>query len=276
MDTHLSALTSEVLTRVESTRLPGARPQWVGRWEDRCLLRTADGLREVAVDDVPAALDFAPLIDHTLLKPQAQESEIRKLCDEALHYQFASVCVNPCWVPLGAELLKGSPVRVCTVVGFPLGANTTRIKAEEATEAVALGAQEVDMVLAVGLAKAGNWEAVRHDYRAVREATAGAVLKVILETCLLTDDEKARACELAVEEGLNFVKTSTGFSTGGATEADIRLMRRVVGVKAGVKASGGIRSYEDARKIALAGASRLGLSSSIAVVQGGTTSTGGY
>ncbi|MCE1228422.1 MAG: deoxyribose-phosphate aldolase [Firmicutes bacterium] len=276
MDTHLSALTSEVLTRVEGTRLPGAKPQWVGRWEDRCLLRTSEGLREVAVDDVPADLDFAPLIDHTLLKPQAQESEIRKLCDEALQYQFASVCVNPCWVSLGAELLKGSPVRVCTVVGFPLGANTTRIKAEEAREAVALGAQEVDMVLAVGLAKAGNWEAVRRDYRAVREAAAGAVLKVILETCLLTDDEKAPACELAVEEGLDFVKTSTGFSTGGATEADIRLMRRVVGVKAGVKASGGIRSYEDARKMALAGASRLGLSSSIAVVQGGTTSMGGY
>jgi len=225
---------------------------------------------------LPADLDLAPLIDHTLLKAAASAAEVDQLCDEALTHEFASVCVNPWWVPHCALRLEGSVVRVCTVIGFPLGANTTHIKAEEAREAVANGAREVDMVLAVGLVKTAEWDLVRRDFRAVREAVPGAILKVILETCLLSDGEKAQACQMAAEEGLDFVKTSTGFSTGGATEADIRLMRKMVGARAGVKASGGVRNYTDALKMVLAGATRLGLSSSLAVVQGGNAAGGGY
>lgn len=215
--------------------------------------------------------DLSPLIDHTLLKAEATGAQVEALCAESLKYGFASVCVNPLWVPLAASLLRNSPVRTCTVVGFPLGASSPRAKAFEAELAQGEGAQEVDMVLAIGSAKAGDWETVRLDFEAMRRAVpAPHVLKVILETCLLDEAEKARACELAREAGLDFVKTSTGFSTGGATEADVALMRQIVGPGLGVKASGGIRTYETALAMVRAGATRLGLSASVAVVRGGT------
>jgi deoxyribose-phosphate aldolase len=224
-------------------------------------------LKEVSAERLPAHVDLGPLIDHILLKPAAWVAEIDQLCDEALEHEFASVCVNPCWVARCTRRLEDSVVRVCTVVGFPLGANTSRIKAEEAREAVASGAREVDMVLALGLAKAGDWESIRRDFRVVREAVPTAVLKVILETCLLNDEEKAQASRIAAEEGVDFVETSTGFSSGGATEADVRILRETVGARAGVKASGGLRNYEDALKMVMAGATRLGLSGSLAVVK---------
>lgn len=220
--------------------------------------------------------DLSPLIDHTLLKPETTGAQVEALCAEALKYGFASVCVNPLWVPLAASLLRNSPVRTCTVVGFPLGASSPRVKAFEAELAQQDGAQEIDMVLAIGAAKAGDWETVRLDFEALRRVVpAPHVLKVILETCLLDEAEKARVCELAREAGLDFVKTSTGFSTGGATEADVALMRRIVGPRLGVKASGGIRNYETALAMVRAGATRLGLSASVAVVRGGT-GTGPY
>ncbi|MBK8793018.1 MAG: deoxyribose-phosphate aldolase [Holophaga sp.] len=276
MNPQLRALAAEVLSRVSGNRPPLGRPQLLGCLENLCLLRSAEGLQEVPVAELPADLDLAPLIDHTLLKAAARTEDVDLLCTEALAHEFASVCVNPYWVPHCARRLEGSVVRVCTVVGFPLGANTTRIKAEEAREAVANGAREVDMVLAVGLAKAGQWDLVRRDFRTVREAVPEAILKVILETCLLSDEEKIKACQIAAEEGLDFVKTSTGFSTGGATEADIRLMRGTVGARSGVKASGGVRTYAEALGMALAGATRLGLSSSLVVIQGGTAVGSGY
>ena len=269
MTLELHALAHEVLARIGAAPHAGAAPQLIAAADGRCLLREGASLREIPAGELPGKVDLAHLIDHTLLKANAQASEIDRLCDEAAQHHFASVCVNGYWVKRCAQRLAGTAVNVCTVVGFPLGAMTTFSKAAEARDAVANGAREVDMVLAVGLAKAGDWEGVRADCRALREATRGVCLKVILETCLLTDEEKAQACRIAVEEGLDFVKTSTGFSTGGATEADVRLMRQTVGTAAGVKASGAVRTYQDALGMVLAGATRLGLSSSIAVVQGG-------
>ncbi len=276
MDTILRATASEVLARVEGTRPVGERPQLLAALEGTALLRSRSGLEACPVAKLPSSLDLAHLIDHTLLKPQACAVEIDQLCDEARTYGFASVCVNPLWVPRATRNLEGSPVRVCTVVGFPLGATTSRSKAEEAREALTQGAREVDMVLALGVAKSGDWEGVRRDFGTLREATSGAVLKVILETCLLTDEEKAHSCRLAAEEGLDFVKTSTGFSTGGATETDVALMRSAVGARCGVKASGGIRDYPGAIRMVMAGATRLGLSSSLAVVAGGKVDGEGY
>ena len=271
-------LTAEVRARLQA--LPeGHRPQLLGCVEGTCLLRDPAGLHHrTAGQTAPPAVpwDLSPLIDHTLLKAEATGAQVEALCAEALKHGFASVCINPLWVPLASSLLKGSAVRTCTVVGFPLGATSLRAKAHEAELAVKEGAQEVDMVLAVGAAKGGDWDTVRRDLQGLRAAVpAPTVLKVILETCLLTDDEKARASTLALEAGLDFVKTSTGFSTGGATEADVALMRRTVGTGMGVKASGGIRTYEGALAMVLAGATRLGLSASVAVVQGGVGS-GGY
>jgi deoxyribose-phosphate aldolase len=240
------------------------------------LFRDARGLHHRSFAQISATegpWDLSPLIDHTLLKADATGAQVETLCAEALTYGFASVCVNPLWVPLAASLLKGSLVRTCTVVGFPLGASAFRAKAFEAEVALAEGAQEVDMVLAIGAAKAGDWDAVRRDFEGLRAAVpAPATLKVILETCLLNDAEKVHACELASEAGLDFVKTSTGFSTGGATEADVALMRQTVGSSLGVKASGGIRTYDVALQMVHAGATRLGLSASVAVVSGGTGS----
>ncbi|NCB30912.1 MAG: deoxyribose-phosphate aldolase [Clostridia bacterium] len=212
--------------------------------------------------------DLNRYIDHTLLKAEATPVQIEKLCSEALAYHFASVCVNTCYVPLCAHLLKGSDVAVCCVVGFPLGAMLIDAKAAETRLAVAAGAQEVDMVINVGMAKAGDWAYVQSDIRAVVEAAGTAHVKVILECCLLTDAEKERACACAMAAGAAFVKTSTGFSTGGATIEDVALMRRCVGPEMGVKAAGGVRTKEDALAIIQAGATRLGASAGIAIVTG--------
>lgn len=217
--------------------------------------------------------ELAKTIDHTLLKAIATEEQVRELCAEARKYGFYSVCVNPAWVQLCARELSGSGVAVCTVIGFPLGANATETKAAEAALAVERGAREIDMVINLGAAKAGNWKAVEEDIRAVvaacgagGEGSGQAIVKVIIETCYLTDAEKARACEAAAKAGARFVKTSTGFGTGGASPEDVKLMKKATGGKLLVKASGGIRSYHDAIKMLEAGADRIGASSSIAIV----------
>lgn len=218
------------------------------------------------------------LIDHTLLKPDATSDQIVKLCSEAREYGFASVCINPYWVPVAAQELVGSAVKTCTVVGFPLGANTTTTKIFEAGKALRAGAQEIDMVINIGALHSGDLAAVLADIRGVAEEThgAGAILKVILETCLLTDDQKVTACKLSVEAGADFVKTSTGFSSGGATVEDVALMRRTVGPSVGVKASGGIRSLADLNKIVEAGATRIGTSSGVAIMAGALAAEGAY
>ena len=209
---------------------------------------------------------IAAMIDHTLLKPEATPAQIEKLCAEAAEYHFASVCVNPVYIPLAARLLKGTGVKVCCVVGFPLGAIATEQKAAEAASCAAMGAEELDMVIHVGAAKAGDWALVQRDIEGVVKAAAGHTVKVIIETCLLTDEEKVKACEAAKAAGAHFVKTSTGFSTGGATTHDIALMRKTVGPEMGVKASGGIRDYETAMAMIEAGANRIGASAGIAIV----------
>ncbi|QII49876.1 deoxyribose-phosphate aldolase [Bacillus paralicheniformis] len=212
---------------------------------------------------------IARMIDHTLLKPDAVKSEIEALCKEAREYGFASVCVNPCWVKLCAELLKGSEVKVCTVIGFPLGAASPETKAFETRQAIADGAGEVDMVINIGALKDRDTGTVEHDIRAVTDAAAGkALVKVIIETSLLTDEEKRLACELAVKAGADFVKTSTGFSGGGATVQDIKLMREAVGPDIGVKASGGVRDKESALAMIEAGATRIGASAGVSIVKG--------
>ena len=211
--------------------------------------------------------ELASYIDHTLLKPEASREQIRAVCNEAKQYHFASVCVNSCWVPLIVEELKGSGVSVCCVIGFPLGASLSSVKAFEAREAVAAGAQEIDMVVNIGAVKSGGWELVREDIAAVNAAKGTAKLKVIIETCLLIDEEKVRVCQIAKEAGADFVKTSTGFSTGGATVHDVELMRRTVGPEMGVKASGGIRTLADALAMIEAGASRLGASAGVKIIE---------
>ncbi len=212
--------------------------------------------------------EIAQYIDHTLLAANATQEKVDQLCQEAIQYRFASVCVNSCWTSHCCALLKDSQVKVCTVVGFPLGAMKTESKAFEAAQAVADGAQEIDMVLNVGWLKAGRIDLVERDVRLVKEACDGKLLKVIIETCLLSDEEKEVACRISVTAGTDFVKTSTGFSTGGATEKDVALMRTVVGEDVGVKASGGVRSFETAVAMISSGASRLGTSSGISIVQG--------
>lgn len=213
-------------------------------------------------------MDLAKMIDHTLLKPQATREDIARLASEARQYGFASVCVNPCWVPVAAQELTGTEVKVCTVIGFPLGASSTQVKVFETQDAIDHGAAEIDMVIAIGRLKAGEDTAVESDICAVVEAARGkALVKVIIETCLHTDDEKVRACMLAVRAGADFVKTSTGFSTGGARPEDVALMRKTVGKTAGVKASGGIRSKEDALRMVAAGADRLGTSAGVLIIQ---------
>lgn len=219
---------------------------------------------------------LAKMIDHTLLKADATKAEIQKLAEEAKEYSFASVCVNPTWVKTVAEILEGTPVKVCTVIGFPLGATTTEVKAFEANNAIENGATEIDMVINIGALKDKQYDMVEKDIKAVVEAAKGkALTKVIIETCLLTNEEKEKACELSVKAGADFVKTSTGFSTGGATAEDVALMRKVVGPTIGVKASGGVRSLEDAENMVNAGATRIGASSGVAIVNG-QTSTSSY
>ena len=221
-----------------------------------------------------ATTNIAAMIDHTLLKPEATRQQIESLCQEAKEYKFASVCINPTWVSTAKELLQGSGVMVCTVIGFPLGATTSETKAFETKNAIEHGADEVDMVINIGALKDHNDELVEKDIRAVVEAAKGkAHTKVIIETSLLSQEEKIRACELSVKAGADFVKTSTGFSTGGATAEDIALMRQTVGPELGVKASGGVRSTEDVQKMIEAGATRIGASSSIAIVNGQTVTS---
>jgi deoxyribose-phosphate aldolase len=212
-------------------------------------------------------MDLAKMIDHTNLKSSTVKDEILRLTKEAKDYHFASVCVNPTWVELAAQELKGTDVKVCTVIGFPLGANTKEVKVYETKDAIEKGAEEIDMVINIGKLKDGDYDYVESEIAGIVTASKGkAIVKVIIETCLLTDDEKKKVCSLAVKAGADFVKTSTGFSAGGATIEDVELMRQTVGAQVGVKASGGIRSKEDAQAMVHAGATRIGASSGISIV----------
>ncbi|CEA07536.1 Deoxyribose-phosphate aldolase 1 [Arthrobacter saudimassiliensis] len=223
-----------------------------------------------------AMTELASYIDHTLLKPEASREDILKVCSEAMEYNFKSVCVNPIWVSTVHNELKGSGVLTCSVIGFPLGATTTEVKAFEAQGAVQDGADEIDMVIDIAAARRGDREALVRDIAGVAAVVhdGGAILKVIIETSLLSDEQKVLACEAAVEAGADFVKTSTGFNGGGATAEDVALMRSAVGPTMGVKASGGVRNVEDARAMIEAGATRIGASSGIAIVNGGNAASG--
>lgn len=213
-------------------------------------------------------MELKKYIDHTLLKPEATQAQIDTLLDEALEYDFMSVCINPYWVSYAADRLKESDVKVCTVIGFPLGANTSAVKAFEASTAIDDGATEIDMVINIGAVKSGDWDQVEADIKAVVDVADQSVLvKVIIETCLLTDEEKVKACQATQAAGADFVKTSTGFSTGGATLEDVRLMRETVGSDMGVKASGGVSNLEEAQAMIEAGASRIGASKGIQIIQ---------
>ena len=249
---------------------------------DTCFNRVGDVVSAGAsrltsqLGSIPEDPDIASMIDHTLLKPDATADQIAQLCYEARKYHFASVCVNPTHVKLCAELLQGTKVKVCTVIGFPLGASAPEVKTFEAQTALKDGATEIDMVINIGAVKAGDLTLVARDiYEVVKVVhAAGAIVKVIIETALLNDEEKVTACLLSKEAGADFVKTSTGFSGGGATVEDINLMRRVVGPDMGVKASGGVRDFEDARNMVKAGATRLGASAGVKIVQGQLESNG--
>jgi len=221
---------------------------------------------------------LAPFIDHTLLRPDATATDIDRLCDEAAEHRFAAVCVNPAWVRRAADRLRGSGVAVASVVGFPFGATPAEVKVFEARRAISDGATEIDMVINIGALKGGMHKEVRDDIAAVAVACheAGALCKVIIETSLLTDDQKVAACRLAVEAGADFVKTSTGYAGGGATIADVALMRATVGPAIGVKASGGVRTAEDARAMLAAGATRIGTSAGVKIVSGTEGDTGRY
>ncbi|QEK12436.1 deoxyribose-phosphate aldolase [Crassaminicella thermophila] len=216
-------------------------------------------------------------IDHTILKPQATEEQIKQVCMEAKQYGFASVCVNPYYTSLVRKELEGTNVKTCVVVGFPLGATTKEVKAFETKQAIENGAQEIDMVINIGALKSKKYDVVKEDIKAVVDAAKGkALVKVIIETCLLNEEEKVKICEISKEAGADFVKTSTGFSTGGATVEDIKLMRETVGADMGVKASGGVRTREDAEAVINAGANRIGASASIAIVEGRKDTNAGY
>lgn len=212
-------------------------------------------------------MNYNKIIDHTVLKADTPLETIKRICDEAMEYGFASVCINPCHVAYCADYLKDSDVNVCTVIGFPLGANTSAVKAFETKDAIANGADEIDMVMNIGALKDKNYDLVRDDVKAVVEAANGTLVKVILETCLLTEDEIKKACELCVEAKADYVKTSTGFSTRGATIEDVRIMKEAVHGKAKVKAAGGVRTPEDMVKIVAAGADRIGTSAGCSLVK---------
>jgi deoxyribose-phosphate aldolase len=247
-----------------------------GTCADRCAFKMGDFLTAGAgrISAAPGIRKTSPevaaLIDHTLLKPDATEKEVTQLCAEAAEHGFASVCVNPVWVSHCARQLAGSNVKVCTVVGFPLGATLAEIKRAEADRAQDLGAREIDMVISIGLLKSGRLDDVERDVAAVTSVCRkDVIVKVILETCLLTDDEKRAGCRIAVRAGAHYVKTSTGFSTGGATVDDIALMRAEVGPGVGVKASGGVRDRATLEKMVAAGATRIGASAGVKIVKGG-------
>lgn len=211
--------------------------------------------------------ELASYIDHTILKADATRAQVKKICDEAKQYSFAAVCVNPSYIRDVAEQLAGTQVAPCCVISFPLGATTPEMKAAECRAAVSEGAREVDMVVNVGAIKSGEWDLVRTDIKSVNDAKGAAKLKVIIEACLLTDEEKVKVCEIARDVGADFVKTSTGFSTGGATVQDVALMRKTVGPDIGVKASGGIHTYEDVLVMLQAGASRIGASAGVKIIE---------
>jgi len=228
----------------------------------------AAGLGNDLANNFGSVNRIASMIDHTLLKPDATADQIRKICREAIEYGFASVCVNSAYVPLVAEMLRGSRVKTCSVIGFPLGAASAWAKGEETRDVIANGAGEIDMVINIGAIKSGDWDLVKKDIEGVVNTARGkALVKVIIETCLLTDEEKVKACTICKLAGADFVKTSTGFSTGGATVEDVKLMRQVVGSDMGVKASGGVKDYQTAVAMINAGANRLGTSSGIAIVK---------
>ncbi|MDD7501545.1 MAG: deoxyribose-phosphate aldolase [Elusimicrobia bacterium] len=213
-------------------------------------------------------MNLAKLIDHTILKPIAQRADIERVCAEARKYGFCSVCINPVWVAYAKQLLKGSDVKVCTVIGFPLGANTSAVKAYETKDALNNGADEIDMVINIGALKDKDYDTVLADIQAVRQACQGHTLKVIIETSQLTDDEKVKACEISAQAGADFVKTSTGFTGGGATAADVALMKKSIPAHMQVKASGGVRTREDFDAMVSAGATRIGASSGVKIVEG--------
>lgn len=265
-----AALGPDATTASGETTPPGdlsaALERMLGAGAERFGLGT-----DAAGDACDLAPPLARLIDHTVLKPDTTEDQIRTLCAEAREHCFASVCVSPVWVPVAAEELAGATPVVCTVVGFPHGATRTAVKAFETEQAVRDGADEIDMVLAIALLKSEKYAEVEADIRAVVEAAAGRTVKVILETALLTDEEKVIACVLAQNAGADFVKTSTGFASSGATVQDVALMRRVVGETMGVKASGGVRSAEDAYAMVEAGATRIGASAGVAILKGLTS-----
>ena len=260
----IEQITDLVLSKLDSNHCPTFCDTDVQRIVDAGASRIGVVLGETAT-----AGDWASLIDHTLLKPDATEKDIKKLCDEAAQFGFASVCVNPTWVKKAAEFLRGTKVPVCTVIGFPLGATLSDVKAYETRRAIFNGASEVDMVINVGALKSGNDCLVEDDIRAVADAAHenGILCKVIIETALLTDDEKVRACIASKNAGADFVKTSTGFASGGATVNDVALMRRTVGASLGVKASGGVKGIEDARAMFEAGATRIGASVGVKIAQ---------
>ena len=286
LDVLVAQIGEEILARVgpravsskqgEGLNLPGeVCPGCVQRCAQTCSRNTktiiAAGADRVSASERLTKIDpsIAALIDHTILKPEATRNDVLKVCREARQYGFASVCVNSYWVPLVKAELAGSPVKVCTVVGFPLGAMLTEAKAAETAAAVRLGAQEVDMVINVGALRGGDHEAVKQDIQQVVQTAhaSGATVKVILETALLDDNQKAIACTLCKLAGADFVKTSTGFSTAGATAHDVALMRSVVGPDMGVKASGGIRTLQDLETMTAAGATRIGASASVKIVE---------
>ncbi|HLE61628.1 MAG TPA: deoxyribose-phosphate aldolase [Pyrinomonadaceae bacterium] len=256
---------------LEQAKLCGCTSECINRCPERMHRIVDAGAARIGLvlGEAASAKDWTSLIDHTLLKPEASDQDIKRLCEEAARYRFASVCVNPTWVRAAACNLQGTGVPVCTVIGFPLGANLADVKAYEARRAIFDGAREVDMVINVGALKSGDDCLVEHDIRSVAEAAHeyNAICKVIIETALLTDDEKVRACLAAKNAGADFVKTSTGFSKGGATVADVALMRRTVGSELGVKASGGVKGLEDARKLVEAGATRIGASVGVKIAQ---------
>src|SRR5215813_1081664 len=256
---------------VDQARLCGCTSECFHRCPERMHRVVDAGAARIGLvlGQTASARDWAGLIDHTLLRPDATERDIKTLCDEAAQYHFASVCVNPTWVRASACSLQGTGIPVCTVIGFPLGATLADVKAYEARRSILDGAREVDMVINVGALKSGDDCLVEHDIRSVVEVAHeyNVICKVIIETALLTDDEKVRACQSAKKAGADFVKTSTGFSKGGATVADVALMRRTVGSELGVKASGGVKGLEDARRMVEAGATRIGASVGVKIAQ---------
>ncbi len=287
LDSLVAQIGEEILARVNRQPVPAPRkgeglnlpdevcPGCVQRCAQTCCRNTkeiiAAGADRVSASERLTKIDpsIASMIDHTILKPDATRADVAKVCREARQYQFASVCVNPYWVPLVRAELAGSPVKVCTVIGFPLGATSTEAKVAETAAALRAGAQEIDMVINVGALRSGDHEAVKVDIQEVVKVAhaAGAIVKVILETALLDDNQKAVACTLSKLAGADFVKTSTGFSSAGATAHDIALMREVVGPDMGVKASGGIRTLSDLRAMTAAGATRIGASASVKIVE---------